>query len=57
MEKLDLGENFLTRVPSDAFNGSLDVNDLNLDYNYIERLQRGDMAALTPRRLFMGMNR
>ncbi len=30
MDKLDLGENFLTRVPEDAFNGTLAVNDLNI---------------------------
>jgi len=34
MDKLDLGENFLTRPPEGAFNGSLAVNDLNLvSYN------------------------
>lgn len=38
LEKLDLGENFLTSIPEDAFNGTLLVGDLNLDHNYIEEL-------------------
>jgi hypothetical protein len=39
IDKLDLGENFLSGLPARMFNGSLMVNDLNLDYNYIDKLQ------------------
>ncbi len=30
MDKIDLGENFITDVPHNMFNGTLTVNDLNL---------------------------
>lgn len=57
IDKLDLGENFLSGLPARMFNGSLVVNDLNLDYNYIDKLQEGVFASLSPRRVYLGMNR
>lgn len=57
LDKLDLGENFITGVPRNVFNGTLTVNDLNLDYNYIETLPAAAFRAISPRRLYLGMNR
>ena len=56
-DKLDLGENFITTMPSAAFGGSLTVNDLNLDHNYIETLSKRQFAAIVPRRLYLSHNR
>ena len=39
LDKLNLGENFISTIPSNAFNNTLNVNDLKLDYNYSEILQ------------------
>ena len=52
-----LGENFLTNIPPIMFNGTLTVNDLNLEYNYIERLEDSAFISLQPRRLYLGHNR
>jgi Leucine-rich repeat (LRR) protein len=57
LDKLDLGENFLTLIPPVMFNGTLTVNDLNLEYNYIERLEASAFISLSPRRLYLGHNR
>jgi Leucine-rich repeat (LRR) protein len=57
LDKLDLGENFLTSIPAGMFNGTLIVNDLNLDYNYIEHLSPGAFESVTPRRIYLGTNR
>ena len=35
IDKLDLGENFISVLPPSMFNGTLSITDLNLDYNYI----------------------
>ena len=35
----------------------MNVNDLKLDYNYIEILQEGVFQSLMPRRVYLGMNR
>ena len=35
----------------------MNVNDLKLDYNYIEILQEGVFKSLMPRRVYLGMNR
>ena len=34
LDKVDLGENFITSVPRDMFNGTLTVNDLTLVRNF-----------------------
>ena len=39
------------------FNGTLAVNDLNLDHNYLERLMAQQFRALGPRRLYLSHNR
>ena len=57
LDKLDLGENFISSIPTNMFNGSLSVNDLNLDYNYIEKLQENAFKSISPRRIYLGMNR
>lgn len=57
MDKLDLGENFISSIPTNMFNNTLSVNDLNLDYNYIEKLQEDVFKSVTPRRVYLGMNR
>ena len=57
LDKLDLGENFITGIPPAIFNGTLTVNDLNLDYNYIEVLPAAAFRSVGPRRLYLGMNR
>ena len=57
LDRLDLGENFLTSLPPIMFNGTLTVNDLNLEYNYIERLEDSAFISLQPRRLYLGHNR
>ena len=57
LDRLDLGENFLTSLPPIMFNGTLTINDLNLEYNYIERLEDSAFISLQPRRLYLGHNR
>ena len=57
LDRLALGENFLTNIPPIMFNGTLTVNDLNLEYNYIERLEDSAFISLQPRRLYLGHNR
>lgn len=57
LDKLDLGENFISSVPQNMFNFTLTVNDLNLDYNYIEKLQEDAFKSISPRRIYLGMNR
>ena len=57
MDKLDLGENFISSIPTNMFNNTLSVNDLNLDYNYIEKLQEDVFNSVLPRRVYLGMNR
>ena len=57
LDKLDLGENFISSIPSNMFNSTLSVNDLNLDYNYIEKLQENAFKSISPRRIYLGMNR
>ena len=57
LDKLDLGENFISSVPQNMFNNTLSVNDLNLDYNYIESLQENAFKSISPRRIYLGMNR
>ena len=57
LDKLDLGENFISSIPGNMFNGTLSVNDLNLDYNYIEKLQENAFKSISPRRIYLGMNR
>lgn len=57
LDRLDLGENFLTVLPPIMFNGTLTVNDLNLEYNYLERLEDSAFISLQPRRLYLGHNR
>ena len=57
MDKLDLGENFISSIPTNMFNNTLTVNDLNLDYNYIKKLQENVFKSVTPRRVYLGMNR
>ncbi|XP_059082371.1 chaoptin-like isoform X2 [Tigriopus californicus] len=57
LDKLDMGENFITAIPMNMFNGTLNVNDLNLDYNYIERIRRANFRTINPRRIYLGMNR
>jgi Leucine-rich repeat (LRR) protein len=52
-----MGENFIGTIPLNAFNNTLKVNDLKLDYNYIEELQEGVFKSLMPRRVYLGMNR
>ena len=39
------------------FNGTLVVNDLNLDHNYIEALDADAFRSITPRRIYLGTNR
>ena len=39
------------------FNGTLTVNDLNMEYNYLERLEDSAFISLQPRRLYLGHNR
>ena len=55
--KLDFGENFITSVTPDMFGGTLRVNDLNLDHNYIESIGSEAFASLEPRRLYLAANR
>ena len=50
LDRLDLGENFLTQIPPIMFNGTLTVNDLNLEYNYLERIEDSAFISLQPRR-------
>ncbi len=57
LDRLDLGENFLTVLPPIMFNGTLTVNDLNLEYNYLERLEASAFISLQPRRLYLSHNR
>ena len=57
LDRLDLGENFLTSIPPIMFNGTLTVNDLNMEYNYLERLEDSAFISLQPRRLYLGHNR
>ena len=57
LDKLDLGENFLSSIPRNMFNSSLSVNDLNLDYNYIEKLHEDAFKSISPRRIYLGMNK
>ncbi len=57
LDKLDLGKNFLTTIPPVMFNGTLTTYDLNLEYNYIERLEASAFISLSPRRLYLGYNR
>ena len=52
--RLDLGENFLTHLPPIMFNGSLVINDLNLEYNYLEKLEASAFISIQPRRLYLG---
>lgn len=44
-------------IPPIMFNGTLTVNDLNLEYNYIERLENSAFISIQPRRLYLGHNR
>ena len=39
------------------FGGTIRVNDLNLDHNYIEMIGERSFEALEPRRLYLGANR
>ena len=57
LDKLDLGENFITSLSPIMFNGTLVVNDLNLDHNYIEALDADAFRSITPRRIYLGTNR
>ena len=57
LDKLDLGENFITSLSPNMFNGTLAVNDLNLDHNYIEALGADAFRSITPRRIYLGTNR
>ena len=41
----------------DMFGGTLRVNDLNLDHNYIENIGSEAFASLEPRRLYLAANR
>ena len=52
-----MGENFITSLSPNMFNGTLAVNDLNLDHNYLERLMAQQFRALGPRRLYLSHNR
>ena len=45
IDKLDLGENFLSSLPVNMFNGTLAVTDLNLDYNYIGENNIADFCS------------
>ncbi|QQP52284.1 Uncharacterized protein FKW44_004393, partial [Caligus rogercresseyi] len=57
LDKLDMGENFLVFLPENMFNSSIDVTDLNLDYNYIEKIGPRVFKALNARRIYLGFNR
>ena len=52
-----MGENFISSIPKNMFNSTLTVNDLNLDYNYIEKLHDNAFASISPRRIYLGMNK
>ena len=57
LDRLDLGENFLTNIPPIMFNGTLTVNDLNIEYNYLEKLEASAFISLQPKRLYLSHNR
>ncbi|CAB4054588.1 unnamed protein product [Lepeophtheirus salmonis] len=57
LDKLDIGENFIVSLPENMFNGSVDVIDLNLDYNYVERIGPRVFKSLNARRIYLGFNR
>ena len=39
------------------FNGSITINDINLEYNYLEKLEASAFISIQPRRLYLGHNR
>lgn len=57
LDKLDLGENFITAIRPDMLGGRVVVKDLHLDHNYIEALGEGALVSVLPRRVYLGANR
>ncbi|XP_054258607.1 chaoptin-like [Macrosteles quadrilineatus] len=57
LDKLDLGENRLTDLPSTWFNNSITIRDLNLEFNNIKLLRDYTFRSLNLGRVVLGHNR
>ncbi|XP_049854700.1 chaoptin-like [Schistocerca gregaria] len=57
LEQLDLGDNRIASLPSNLFNGSLQVRDLNLDRNLLRGLPAQAFRGTSAGRLFLSRNR
>ncbi|XP_046988101.1 chaoptin-like [Schistocerca americana] len=57
LEQLDLGDNGIHAIPETLFNGSLQVRDLHLDYNYLTGLPAQVFRGTNAVRIYLSMNR
>lgn len=57
LDKLDLGENFITDLSTSWFNGSITIRDLNLELNSIRLLRDYSFRSLSSGRIVLANNR
>ncbi|KAA0200562.1 hypothetical protein HAZT_HAZT004559 [Hyalella azteca] len=56
IDKLDLGENFISFIPDHLFNSTLSVRDLHFDFNLLTEIQPNAFQGLNPSRLYLSAN-
>ena len=56
VDRLDLGENFISFIPNNLFNNTLSVRDLHFDFNLLVEIQEYAFKGLNPSRLYLSAN-